>query len=265
MRTLRLAVAVGAALALIGPIEAHWDDGSSGESAYVLVDAASQRVLESRWDDLDHPLAIGSLIKPFTAVAYAETHRFAYPTFTCRGTADRCWLPSGHNRLGIVAAIAGSCNAYFDEIARRTTPEVLAARLQWFGIRTMAPTPTRASMVGFGDQLTLAPSAVVRGYLELVARAGQPGISPIIEGMQEAARSGTGRAVGAALHGADALVKTGTAPCRHARRATADGYTMVIYPADRPRLALLVQAHGRTGADSAMFAAELLTKALTSR
>jgi cell division protein FtsI/penicillin-binding protein 2 len=265
MSKLALGITLGAALALMRPIEAHRSDDVPAALAYVLVDAASQRVLDSRWDDLDRPLPVGSLIKPFTALAYADTHRFTYPTFTCRGSVDRCLLPAGHRRIGIAAAVAGSCNAYFHELAQRTAPEALAVRLQWFGVRANTSAPTRASMVGFGDELKLAPSAVIRGYLELVSRAQQPGVSPILEGMREAARTGSGRGVGGAVQGADALVKTGTAPCSHSRRATADGYTIVIYPADRPRVVLLVQAHGRTGADSAVVAGELLTTALRAR
>ena len=38
-----------------------------------------------------------------------------------------------------------------------------------------------------------------------------------------------------------------------------------IYPADRPRVALLVQAHGRTGADTAVSAGDLLRSALVAR
>jgi cell division protein FtsI/penicillin-binding protein 2 len=264
MRTLVLACALGTAAAL-QPIEAHRAETLPDKPAYVLVDAATGRVLHARWDDLERPLPIGSLIKPFTALAYADTHRFTYPTFTCRGSADGCWLPRGHGRIGIAAAVADSCNAYFRQLAQRTAPEALLARLQWFGMRSDLTEATPAAMVGFGDALKLLPSAVVRGYLELVSRAAQPGVSPIVQGMLAAARTGTGRAVGAAIGGADALVKTGTAPCSHSPRATADGYTIVIYPADRPRVVLLVQAHGRTGADTAVFAGELLTSALVAR
>ena len=251
--------------ALIRPLEAHRGELSLRESAYVLVDATSQRILEARWDDLERPLPLGSLIKPFTAVAYADTHRFTYPMFTCEGTANGCWLPGGHGRVGISAAISHSCNAYFRQLAQHTAPDALASRLQWFGVRANTAMPTNGSMVGFGDELKLAPAAIIRGYLELASRATQPGISPIVEGLLEAARTGTGRGVGAAIHGANALVKTGTAPCSHSRRATADGYTIVLYPADRPRVVLLVQAHGRTGADSAVVAGELLRSGLLAR
>jgi cell division protein FtsI/penicillin-binding protein 2 len=246
------------------PIDAHPSDPSRAPS-YVIVDAATQRVLDARWDDLDRPLPVGALIKPFTALAYADTHRFTYPTFTCRGSADGCWLAAGHGRMGIGQAVAGSCNAYFRQLAQRTSPEALVARLQGFGMRADLTAATPAAMVGFGDALTLAPSAIVRGYLELVSRAGQPGVSPIVHGMLASARTGTGRGVGAAIGGADALVKTGTAPCSHTPRATADGYTIAIYPADRPRVVLLMQAHNRTGAETATSAGELLTRAVGAR
>ena len=164
-------------------------------------------------------MPVGSLIKPFTALAYADTHRFTYPAFTCRGSADGCWLPAGHGRVGIAEAVAGSCNAYFRQLAQRTAPDALVARLLRFGMRADLAAATPAAMVGFGDALKLAPSAVIRGYLELVSRAGQPGVSPIVQGMLASARTGTGRAVGAAIGGADALVKTGTAPCSHSPRA----------------------------------------------
>jgi cell division protein FtsI/penicillin-binding protein 2 len=167
--------------------------------------------------------------------------------------------------VGIADAVAGSCNAYFRQLAQRIDPDALVARLQRFGIRTEPAAVTPAAMVGFGDALKLEPSATIRGYLELVSRAGQPGVSPIIQGMLASARSGTGRAVGAAIDGVDALVKTGTAPCAHSPRAMADGYTIVIYPADRPRVALLMQAHGRTGAETAVSAGDLLRSALVAR
>jgi cell division protein FtsI/penicillin-binding protein 2 len=162
-------------------------------------------------------------------------------------------------------AIAGSCNAYFRQLAQRTAPDALSARLQRFGIRVTPADATPAAMVGFGDGVRLAPSAVVHAYLELVSRADQPGVLPIVQGMRASARTGTGRAVGAAIGGVDALVKTGTAPCSHSPRATADGYAIIIYPADRPRVVLLMQEHGRTGAETAASAGVLLAGELGVR
>jgi hypothetical protein len=240
-------------------------------TSHLLLDAATERIIERDWDDPDRPLPVGSLIKPFTALAYAGLHRFTYPTVVCRGAADGCWLPAGHGRVGITGAVAGSCNAYFHLLARRTSSEALASTLQWFGMRggdadadadaAIAP----AAMVGLGDGLKLSPLALMHGYLELVARAAQPGVSPIVAGMRASSRTGTGRAVGAAIGQADALVKTGTAPCSHAAKASGDGFALVVYPADRPRIILLVQAHGRTGAETAAVAGEFLVNTLQTR
>lgn len=265
MRTLGQAFVLAAAVAIIHPVEARRGDSPARAPSYVLVDAATERVLDAHWEDRERMIAVGSLIKPFTALAYADTHGFIYPTFSCRGSTDDCWLPAGHGRVGMAEAIAGSCNRYFRQLAQRTAPDALSARLQRFGVRVTAAAATPAAMVGFGDAIRLAPSAVVHGYLELVSRTGQPGVSPIVQGMRASARTGTGRAVGAAIGGVDALVKTGTAPCSHSPRATSDGYTIVIYPADRPRVVLLMQAHGRTGAETAASAGALLTRALGVR
>jgi cell division protein FtsI/penicillin-binding protein 2 len=265
MRPFALMMAFATAAALLQPIEASGNSRPALETAYLLLDAATGRVLDARWADPDQPVPIGSLIKPFTALAYAGTHGFTYPTLLCRGAADGCWLPSGHGRIGLADAVAGSCNAYFRQLAQRMTPDALIATLQWFGIRADRAAATPGEMVGLGDGLKLAPSALIRGYLELASRAGQPGVSPIVQGMMASARTGTGRAVGAAIGRTDALVKTGTAPCSHSPRASGDGYTVVVYPADRPRVVLLVQAHGRTGAETAEVAGRLLTHALGIR
>src|SRR4029077_20355059 len=69
--------------------------------AYLMIDATTGSRIALRWGDPDRALPVGSLIKPFTALAYAVTHRFEYPTYVCRGTADGCWLPSGHGPIGI--------------------------------------------------------------------------------------------------------------------------------------------------------------------
>jgi cell division protein FtsI/penicillin-binding protein 2 len=265
MRTASVTAALCAAISVISPIQARSPEAVTRGPAYLLVDAVTEQILDAHWDDLDRALPFGSLIKPFTAVAYAGQHGLTYPGFTCRGSADGCWLPAGHGRIGVTEAVAGSCNAYFRQLAAVTSPDALAATLQWFGVRADAAAVTPATMVGFGDTLRLAPAAVVHGYLELVSRASQAAVAPIVRGMTESAKSGTGRAVGVAIGGTSALVKTGTAPCVHAPRAGADGYTIVLYPADRPRFVLLVQAHGHTGADTARIAGDLLRKTVGTR
>jgi Penicillin binding protein transpeptidase domain len=258
-------VAVVAALMLAAPVHASPGEPTPHEPSYLLIDAATGRVVDARWDDPDRPLPMGSLIKPFTALAYAEGHRFTYPTSVCRGSADGCWLPAGHGRISMAAAVAGSCNAYFRQLSQGTSSDMLVSILRRFGMRASAADVTPASMVGLGESLKLAPSAIARGYLEIVTRATQPGIGPIVEGLMTSTRTGTGRAVGAAIGHADAFVKTGTAPCVHPQKASGDGYTVVVYPADRPRVVLVVQAHGRTGAETAGLAGALLRGAVEVR
>ena len=253
------------ALLLVAPVDARPGETTSPEPSYLLIDATTGMVRDARWDDPDRPLPMGSLVKPFTALAYAEAHRFTYPTQVCRGSADGCWLPAGHGRISIAAAIAGSCNAYFRQLSLSTSADMLVSTLRRFGMRASTADVTPASMVGLGESLKLAPSAIARGYLEIVARATQPGVAPIVDGMMTSSRTGTGRAVGAAIGHADAFVKTGTAPCVHPHRASGDGYTVAVYPADRPRVVLIVQAHGRTGAETAVLAGDLLRRAVEVR
>ena len=266
MRAVMALVAVFCMTVASGPaIDARPADAGPQEPSYLLLDAANGELLDARWVDRDRPLPLGSLIKPFTALAYAGAHRLTYPSVVCRGRADGCWLPDGHGQVDIVRAIAGSCNAYFHHLSQRTSSEMLASTLRRFGVPASAGAITPASMVGLGTGLLLAPSAVARGYLELAARATQPGVVPVAEGLILSARSGTGRAVGEAMGPADAFAKTGTAPCVHVPRTSGDGYAAVVYPADRPRLVLLVQAHGRTGAETAALAGPLLRHAVEVR
>jgi Penicillin binding protein transpeptidase domain len=228
--------------------------------SHVLIDATTQAIVEAAWNDPDRPVPVGSLIKPFTALAYAGAHQFTYPSYTCRGGAE-CWLPRGHGSVDLAAAIAGSCNAYFDRLAQQISPEAWIATLREFGLRADSRGADARGMVGLSDSLKFEPAAIARAYLELVARTRQPGVAPIVLGMIASAQRGTGRGVGLSPLPADACVKTGTAPCSHASKAAADGYAVVVYPAERPRFVLLVQAHGRTGAEAAIAAGRILGEA----
>src|SRR3974390_2920494 len=53
--------------------------------SYLLLDAESGTVLPSDWPDSEKPIPLGSLVKPFTALAYGEKHEFKYPIHVCRG------------------------------------------------------------------------------------------------------------------------------------------------------------------------------------
>lgn len=211
------------------------------ELAWVLADARSGAILASRWDRMDDPVPVGSLVKPFAAIAWARTHDFHYPVLTCRG----CWLPRGHGAIGIRDAVANSCNSYFLGLASDTTAPAL------FGL-ILPASASPSDRIGEGSAARFTPAAVIHAYAELFTRAGEPGVAPVLDGMREAARRGTARALG------DALAKTGTAPCAHSARAPGDGFVVASWPAAEPRYLLLLRRHGAPGSNAAASAAEAL-------
>jgi cell division protein FtsI/penicillin-binding protein 2 len=203
--------------------------------SYVRIDLGSDRVEQKGWV-AHEAVPVGSLNKPFVALAYAQEHGFVYPRHRC--TAGECWLPRGHGLVGIEQALAQSCNVYFRALRLATSAESLAAT----GLR-----------LGLGDVDRSAPEELLRAYVELHRRGAEPGVGPILAGLHAAARGGTAK-----LLGVDALAKTGTAPCTHTPRGDGDGFAVVLYPAVRPRTALLVRLHDRPGSHAAQRARALL-------
>ncbi len=230
---------------------------STGVS-YLLLDARSGALLASHWNDPDRPIPVGSLVKPFTALAYAGKHDFRYPIYECRGKASGCWQEQPHGKLDITAAVSISCNAYFRRLAENVTSEQLQPVTLEFGLEFPDPNFTSANLIGLGEQWRISPLHVAQAYLELYRRKEQPGVAPILEGMRQSALRGTGAAVGRQMKHAAALVKTGTAPCTHARRAPADGFVLAFVPADQPEILLLIRIHGVAGAKAAETAGQWL-------
>jgi hypothetical protein len=93
--------------------------------SFLLLDAHTGQLLASRWDHATVPIPLGSLAKPFAALAYGQQHEFRYPSHTCRGSKTGCWRPGGHGDVGLTSAIAYSCNSYF----RSLTSDLTAADL----------------------------------------------------------------------------------------------------------------------------------------
>src|SRR5208282_1239938 len=127
------------------------------EISYLLLDAQSGELLSSRWPDADQPIPLGSLVKPFTALAYAEHHAYRYPMYTCHGTAGGCWRPRPHGRLNIVSALAFSCNSYFRDLASRLTEEQMREVATQFGLDPPDPSLSGAALMGIGEQWPISP------------------------------------------------------------------------------------------------------------
>ena len=214
----------------------------------LTVDVRTREVIEQHWPDAEIPVPVGSLVKPFLALAYTGD----WPEFFCTG--DRCWLARGHGRLQFREALAQSCNAYFLNLARAVDSQQLAIIARKFAI----PTPENDSPVariGLGTAWKISPIALARAYAELASRASEPRVAQILAGLRLAAESGTARAIGRGR-----LAKTGTAPCVAPRKDAGDGFVIVLNPAEAPRTVVLLRVHGSTGAGAAKIAARKLTE-----
>lgn len=235
------------------PLMDHALSNSSAE--YLLIDIHTREVLASRWPDADVAIPVGSLVKPFTALAY----RGDFPEFECKGEQDRCWLKRGHGKIGFTEALAQSCNSYFLQLAQRVDPDSLRGIARKYGL----PAPASESpdaRIGLGAGWQIAPRALARAYAELSLRRGEPAVAQILNGMAMSAVRGTSSAIGAG-----ALAKTGTAPSWDTARHSGDGFTLVLEPAESPRVALLVLVHNVPGADAAKTAARLLSVVRTGK
>lgn len=227
-------------------------------TSYLLYDLRRGTRIAARWEGSETPIPVGSLVKPFTAIAYSEGHSFRFPVFTCSG-AGACWRPQGHGALGIVRAVALSCNSYFTQLAEASTAAQVTAVAHRFGLSGPGAAASPESMAGRYGVWRESPDALARAYAELLAQRSQPGISDIVEGMADSAKDGTASGIARSVPRIHALAKTGTAPCTHAEHAPGDGFALVAWPADSPHYLLLVRLHGKPGAQAAVVAGEMVS------
>jgi len=233
-------------------------DYPDASMSFLLIDVPSGKTLASRWDNLDTPIPLGSLVKPFTALAYGEHHAFLFPPHVCRGSATGCWRPRGHGLVDLSTAIAYSCNSYFRVLTEQMTAADVAPTAMHFGLEPPASASAGPALAGLGDRWLISPPHMAGAYLELVRRRDQPGVRQILAGMAQSAQQGTGAEVDRALPFPYALVKTGTAMCTHSTHAPGDGFAIVMTPSQEPRTLLMVRVHGVPGAQAAKIAGEML-------
>lgn len=222
----------------------------SADVNYVVLDVRTRQVLKQDWPDAQRAIPVGSLVKPFLALAASGP----FPEFACKGAVDRCWLAAGHGTLDFTSALAHSCNAYFLQLARSIDGQTLSVVAVKFGIPPPAD-ETAESRIGLNDGWQISPLALTNAYCELASRAAEPRVKEVLGGMKLAAEIGTASAIGR-----NALAKTGTARCVLKRHHAGDGFTVVLAPANAPRIAILVRVHGVPGAEAAKSAAAILRK-----
>lgn len=228
--------------------------------SFLLLDARNRAVLAARWENPETPIPLGSLIKPFTALAYGERHAFTYPAHVCHGTSTGCWLSHGHGRVDLTTAIAYSCNSYFRMLTAKMSAADVLPVAHTFGIQSPDPTSSGISLAGIGEGWLISPLSMANAYLELVRRRDQPGVRQVLAGMEQSAQRGTGGEVDRALQHPNALAKTGTAPCTHLKHAPGDGFVIAMVPADDPQILLMVRVHGVPGAQAAKTAGRMLRR-----
>jgi cell division protein FtsI/penicillin-binding protein 2 len=244
-------------------------DFPSPRVEYLLLDLRTRQTIAVRWPHADEPVPVGSLLKPFVALAYGRLHSGAFPVVRCHGKIDGCWRAAGHGSLGLERALAESCNAYFLALAR----DIAASRVGMDAIDHVSesyglPRPPEAgaamahTLIGVTPEWRMRPAALADAYAKLAAQADDQTVGSILAGMRLAAGSG-GTAAGLGQQQERVLAKTGTAPCvadAGAERciASGDGLVVVLAPAENPRLLLLVRQHGTTGAMTAVLAGRML-------
>jgi len=228
--------------------------------SFLLLDAHTGQPLASRWDDPSLPIPLGSLAKPFTALAYGEHHEFRYPRHTCRGSHTGCWRPGGHGEVDLTSAIAFSCNSYFRLLTTDLSAADMLPTATHFGLDPPAGGIQGAELAGLGPRWRISPMHMAQAYLELLHGRQHPAIAQILAGMELSGQHGTGAEVGHALRSKTALVKTGTAACTHLQRAPGDGFAIAMVPADDPRLLLMVRVHGVPGSIAAKTAGLMLRR-----
>lgn len=232
----------------------------SRDVSFLLLDARTGNALASRWDDLERPIPLGSLIKPFIALAYGEEHQFRYPVHECKGEAGGCWLPRGHGEVDIASAIGNSCNSYFRMLTMNMSSADMVPAARRFGLDAPDPDLSGPDLIGMGNRWLISPLHMARAYLELNRRRDQPGAREVLAGMAQSAQRGTGLEIGRALKRYGALVKTGTAACTHHTGAPGDGFVVALVPAEQPELLLMVRVHGVPGAKAAVTAGRMLSR-----
>lgn len=184
----------------------------------------------SQSPDANIPVAIGSLIKPFTALAYAKQYGPAFPMLQCDGKGP----------LDLPHALALSCNSYFQRLAARIDPKSFAELLRSYGIVVSPDALTPNARIGLGESLLIAPAALLKAYAALFDREEDPAVKVIWKGFALAATNGTAKSWKGRV-----LAKTGTAFCP---KDEGDGWALVAYPISHPKTIILVRNHRQTGA-----------------
>ncbi len=197
----------------------------------------------------DRPLPVGSLQKPFVAKAWAAAHPGETPPRVLCDDSAGCWLRGGHGELGLVRALASSCNTYFRRLAAATPPAALAATLAGEGFtvpHTVTP-ETAIGLPGAEGLVHIRPSTLLDAYSRLVRAPwpiGEPVRQQVLAGLREAALGGTAAGLGRRGYWA----KTGTIDALDGNPLRTAGLALAVDDTGWAILGLLDPGTGREAA-----------------
>ena len=220
---------------------------------FLVLDLRTHETLADTFHHPEAPIPVGSLLKPFLALAYFKAHPGPSPTVVCHGHPDRCWKDGGHGAITLTDAIAQSCNAFFLSLAQGIDP---------IAIPYVPPAPGNASpetLIGLTPDWRISPEALAAAYASMLAAPQSPTQTAIFAGMRDSARRGTANRIGS--HPGGVLAKTGTAPCIDKPcKASGDGLVVAAIPAAHPTLLMLVRKRATTGAMTAAAARPIISQ-----
>ncbi len=132
-------------------------------------------------DDFSRPQALGSLLKPFVALAAAESGvpLFAFKVY-CEASdksvpvKESCWDRRGHGDMDFTNALTLSCNYFFSSLAEKIDENIWRQTFKTFGL--FAPdfsknTPLsqrKALAIGSRPDFLMSPAQVLFAYVALL-------------------------------------------------------------------------------------------------
>lgn len=234
------------------------------------------------------PRPMGSLVKPFTAMAFAAGHEGnTPPEFFCppgnrQESMEDCWYPPGHGSVDLEHALAHSCNRYFFSLAQETARTDFFSLLVRFGwieeeqakeFLSLSERESLSLMTGFSLRLQTEPIRTAYAFASLynggrlfsADSAGEdPGrnyrlvnpdpavLARIRRGMFLCAQEGTARLLGRKEE--NMYAKTGTIsrkPGSH-NPAHLEGWCLGLHPDTGQRVLVMTRVKPGRGATEAV-------------
>ena len=183
---------------------------------------------------LDKPMAMGSIIKPFTIIAkfrnnpvdIGETHYCDAYNENVRDE-EKCWLLAGHGRLTLIPALAHSCNTYFYNFSKDIDFALYVSVLQDWGVipgrsaftrRFLNPVERSMALIGKMNIMHIRATDLISAYAKIFTQKDAPHLAvsareAILDGMRMVYTVGTAKSSREKLFMPDYLpvyCKTGT-------------------------------------------------------